>query len=300
MKIDFLIIGAQKSGTTTLYNWLSQHPDICLPSEKEVHFFSREENYIQGDDFLSVFYNSNVQGKIKGFADVQLMFLDNTAEKIYGYSKDVKIIAVLRNPIDRAYSAYWFARRNGIEKRLTFEDAIKDEQSGIAPNTIHEHEAMCYLKHSYYVEHLEKYLRLFGKKQIKVIFTEDLKNEPKSSISTVLDFLNCSNQDDKLSEIDFRKISNKASMPKILWLQRISHTQDSWIKNNISNMFSQKQRKWIRNNFFNKIAKLNLQDSSYPAMQNETRKRLYHHFQPFNAKIFIGFRCAKLELNFCE
>lgn len=285
MNVDFLIIGAQKSGTTSLYNWLARHPSIILPSEKEVHFFSRENNYIQGDKFLSAYFKIKDNRKITGFADVQLLFLDDMAKKVYDYLPSVKLIVVLRNPIDRAYSAYWFARRNGIEKRQSFEDAITDELQGISSETLHKQEAMSYLKHGYYAEQLESYLEFFEKKNIKAVFTEKLRDNPKITFLKVLEFLNCSTNEYALSNVDFSKLSNTSSIPKIRWLQQMLHTQDSQLKNRFRNIFSNSQRKWIREYFLNKIGQVNLRSYNYKPMSGDTRILLREHYKDHNQKL---------------
>ena len=104
---NFLVIGAEKSGTTYLKHNLLAHPDIFVPSQKELHFFNKDENFQQGIEWYRQFFSS-VAGE-KAIGEITPGYLPSQAapDRIRQVLPDVKLIAVLRNPIDRAYSAYW-------------------------------------------------------------------------------------------------------------------------------------------------------------------------------------------------
>ena len=125
--IDFLVIGAARSGTTSLAAYLRSHPSIYLPLEKETCFFSDNDRYNKGVDWYlqSYFHCRKSENKIIGEATPAYMLFKYIPERIFSTTPNTKLIAILRNPIYRAYSHYRFAKRLGIESR-DFNEAIKD------------------------------------------------------------------------------------------------------------------------------------------------------------------------------
>lgn len=148
-RIDFLVIGAHKSGSTSLYNYLKQHPDVFLPDVEENRFFTKDEFYSEDTTFLDIYYRDLRTEQVVGGKNVHLMYFPWAAERVYNYNPRMKLVVILRNPIDRAYSAYWFARKNGWESCRTFEEAIKREPERLN-GSYEEQTELTYLTHSYY------------------------------------------------------------------------------------------------------------------------------------------------------
>ena len=121
--IDFFVIGAQKSGTTTIHNWLVQNEQISLPNIKETHFFNH--NYEKGMNW----YNSRFKKKykIRGEVDPSYLLSKTAALNIKKHFQAPKFIILLRKPIDRAYSHYLMTKFRGLENK-TFYDAINCEK----------------------------------------------------------------------------------------------------------------------------------------------------------------------------
>ena len=125
-KVDFFIIGAQKSATTSVYNYLAKHPDIYMPEVKENHFFVEDRVYNQGIQHFHRFYQSYAEQKVAGGAFVHMFSSKEAPERVHNYNKDARFIVMFRNPVDRAYSAYHFAIKNGWESsKISFFDALK-------------------------------------------------------------------------------------------------------------------------------------------------------------------------------
>ncbi|NEO53881.1 MAG: sulfotransferase [Okeania sp. SIO3B5] len=140
---NFLMIGAPKAGTTSLYEYLKQHPQVYLSEIKEPHFFSFEgrtqgfndpsrANFIRKkvtkiEDYKKLFEEVKDEVAI-GEASTSYIYIPEAVERIKKYVPDVKIIAILRNPADRAFSHYLQHRKNGTEVFLDFADALKEEQ----------------------------------------------------------------------------------------------------------------------------------------------------------------------------
>jgi len=200
---NFIIIGAQRCGTTSLFESLMESPYILKPVRKEIHFFDinykkgykwylnqfphiRDENYLTGEATPYYFYHPAVPLRVYDFCKIM--------------NKEIKFILLLRNPIDRAISHYKFNRIRGIET-LSFEDAIKAEPQRIGGedskliNNHHyysfNHQKFSYLSRGIYVEQLKRWLNFFPLEKFLVISSEDFFKEPQTIINLICKFLNC-------------------------------------------------------------------------------------------------------------
>jgi len=280
-KIDFLIIGAQKSGTTTLYDWLGQHPDIFLPETKEVLYFAYDDFYRQGEKYLDVFYKKYSAQKVAGGAYVHLMYFPHVVQRIFNYNPHMKIIAVIRNPIDRAYSAYWFARSNGWESCNTFEDALDREKERIH-GSYTERAELTYLGHGKYAEQLQYFFDAFGSEKMMVVFTEDLRFHPGEVFDQVLKFLGLSSIG---NSFDLSQDSNRSNAARLPALQKFLLSKEAWYKNLGRRWLPASLRMWIRTRFTEKIISLNRRPFEYPPMKPDTRKMLVDYYKPQNEKL---------------
>lgn len=124
---DFIIIGAQKCGTTSLFNYLSKHPDVSLPEEKEIHFF--DKFYNKGINW----YKKNFlnDGMLTGEATPYYIYHPHVTVRISSCCPNAKLIVMLRNPIDRAYSNFSMEKQRNNEPLATFEEAIAAEPKRI-------------------------------------------------------------------------------------------------------------------------------------------------------------------------
>lgn len=122
-EVDFIVIGAQKAGTTSLFHYLRAHPRIHIPLVKEIGFFSSERKFRKGVAwYLKQFADVHPQ-QIVGDVSPQYMAHPAAPARIHGLFPDTRLIAILRNPVDRAHSGYRMAVRRGGEKR-TVEQAL--------------------------------------------------------------------------------------------------------------------------------------------------------------------------------
>jgi hypothetical protein len=185
---DFLVVGAQKCGTTSLFMLLSKHPRLFLPSRKELQFFSSPMLYPKGLKWYGEeFFDSCPEGKLAGEVSPQYMYSTEIARRVHGGVPQAKIIAILREPIDRAYSHYLMTLRREQETQspeAAFAAALgTDEYDSEAP------EAARYLQFSDYEYVLSEYLRLYGREKILILFQEDLDKEPNAVMQQVYRFL---------------------------------------------------------------------------------------------------------------
>lgn len=190
---DFIVIGAQKSGTTALFKFLSEHPKIYLPPQKEVQYFSNDNFYSKGIKWCShEFYNNVNENMMCGDVSPQYMIYKKVPLRIKKALPNAKIIVILREPIERAYSHYHMSVRRGNEKRefdeafrVSVDKGYKDDESIIEDES--------YYQFSDYEVMLREYLKYFSKDKILVLFQEDLSKYPIETLNTVYDFIGVSN-----------------------------------------------------------------------------------------------------------
>jgi len=199
---NFLVIGAQKAGTTSLYHYLDQHPQIFMSPVKEPGFFalenkeinfcgpgdSQEYRYVVND--LSS-YKKLFEGKANeiaiGEATTWYLYSPLAPKLIKDYVPKAKLIAVLRNPVDRAYSAFMHATRDGYEEVSDFGQALEKEDWRIQNNWGY----LWHYKHmGFYASQIKRYLNYFDRNQLKVYLYEDLDNNPIDLLNNIYDFLN--------------------------------------------------------------------------------------------------------------
>jgi hypothetical protein len=200
---DFLIIGAQKSGTTFLYQLLVQHPHVKPAFAKEVHYF--DLNFRKGDNWYRSYFplqKRNSSTYITGEASPYYLFHPHAPRRASAVVPDAKLVVLLRNPVDRAYSHYQHqVKRVGGEARetLPFEEAIEAEEK-ILPGEVDKmlqdesyvssgHRTRSYLSRGIYIDQLLLWSSFFRREQMLVLKSEDLFNDTTNALERVLDLL---------------------------------------------------------------------------------------------------------------
>ncbi len=204
---DFVIIGAAKAGTTSLYGWLSEHPFVAPASQKEVHYF--DYNYYRGEDWYrahfplardrAAFAAEHGRPFVTGEASPPYMAHDWAPERLARRLPEAKLLVTLRNPIDRAYSQFQMSRREGEEPLESFIDAVNAEAGRLAPELARTAVdrrynswpigCWSYLMRSRYAEQLERWLRLFPRHALHVLTLEELSTDPQATLDRVHGFL---------------------------------------------------------------------------------------------------------------
>jgi len=226
---NFLIIGAAKSGTSALYHYIRQHPDIYMSPRKETHFFAFENgnpstngpgDTIPGaitrlEEYLKLFENVKNE-KIVGEASPTYIYLPRACERIKFHIPDVQMIAILRNPVDRAYSAYMHLIRDGREPISDFSQALKVEEERIEANW---GPIWHYKRGGLYFEQVKRYYETFEKDQLRIYLHEDLDSAPQNVLKDVFDFLEVS--DSWMPDVSVRP--NVSGVPKSTHLHALMH-----------------------------------------------------------------------------
>ncbi|MDH5507372.1 MAG: sulfotransferase domain-containing protein [Anaerolineae bacterium] len=186
-KIDFIIIGVGKSGTTWLADMLRQHPDIYIPKEKELHYFNAKfaddskvvldnYNHSQPIEWYLNFFRGAKPGQIKGEATPEYFWDDAAAKNIRDFNPDIKLIAILREPVERALSDHLYWRfREGLTDEMDLEESIKLQKD--------------LLESGLYYQYLRLYFNLFPKENIRVLLFDSLKADNRGFLETVDEFL---------------------------------------------------------------------------------------------------------------
>jgi hypothetical protein len=218
-EIGFLIIGAPKAGTTSLFEYMRAHPQIHMPAEKEIYFFNIDRNYRRGWDwYVSTVSHDAPLGAVCGEATTEYMSgvpYDDAASdgqgpsawsnrdrraleeliprRIHKALPDVKLICVLRDPVKRAYSHYRMMALGNVESR-PFEEVIEEL---LEPGTLEQTRVMRsrvngYVVNGEYSRLLDGFLRVFPREQLKVIFSDDLSMRPADTLADVFDFVGVS------------------------------------------------------------------------------------------------------------
>ena len=218
-KPNFIIVGAMKAATTSIHSYLKQHPDIFMTRIKEPMFFN---NFKKTEDFFIIGPNS--KNRIKTISDYYALFDEAKSEKLLGeaspayiydkktpslikkYLPNTKIIIILRQPIDRAYSNFLHVLRSGREVFSSFEDSINCEAKRIEDNWSPLYH---YINKGFYSEQIERYFNEFQKENIKILLFEDIVKNTKESLEDIFRFLEV---DDKF-EIDFSSKLNASGVP---------------------------------------------------------------------------------------
>jgi hypothetical protein len=192
VKVNFVIGGTQKGGTSALDSFLRQHPQICLPNDiKEVHFFDREEMFRERkpdyEKYQSHFRPTPDQRAV-GEASPIYMYWDSAPGRIWNYNPEMKWIVILRNPVDRAYSAWNMERQRGAET-LTFEEAIAQESIRCREALPLQHRIFSYADRGFYAGQVRRLFNIFGPEKCLCLLNEDLQAEHDRTLRAVFSFL---------------------------------------------------------------------------------------------------------------
>jgi len=191
----FIGLGTQKGGTTSLYWYLRQHEHVHLPEPKELHYFSLHGD--RGDHWYGNCFRHACPGQVRGEITPYYLFHPHAAERIHALLPQARLIVLLRDPVERALSQYFHARRLGFE-HLPLADALAKEAERLtgrdtalgtpgAVDTTHQRHS--YLSRSRYDQQLPRYQELFRPDQLLILRSEDLRDDPEQSLKTVTRFL---------------------------------------------------------------------------------------------------------------
>ncbi|MCS4136386.1 sulfotransferase family protein [Salinibacter ruber] len=224
MSPDVYIYGAPRSGTTSLCKYLSLHPSVAVTDPKETFFFQQHQSADEFEKALEEQYLSHYQGEeIIGEGTTKKMYRSAALDMIQEASPGAKLICLLRNPIERAWSHYVFrVQHRQRSQDVTFSDVIRNEEQD-------ENKALQVgiVELGRYWKYLQRLLRRFSAENIHVILSSDLFRNPGSQMTETFRFLGV----DPSVNLDFGEVHNESSYPGSPDLYRALYSVWSPIKN---------------------------------------------------------------------
>lgn len=190
MRLSFIVPGAQKSGTTALHYFLKKHSQIALPDRQELHFFDDEEIFSRPVDYelLDRHFGSVRKGAIAGEVTPSYLYWKPAMERIRNYNPQIKLVILLRNPIDRAF-AHWNMQRFKDREPLDFLPALKEEPRRIAQPLSIESRRFAYVDRGFYSGQLERVFSFFPRGQIKLVKFDDFRDRKQETLDGIFSFL---------------------------------------------------------------------------------------------------------------
>jgi len=277
---NFLIIGAAKSGTTALYDYLRQHPEIYASPRKETHFFSFGDQdpttHGPGDTIPSAIttleaYQSLFQDvkdeKAIGEASPTYIYIPRACKRIQHYLPEAKLIAILRHPAERAFSAYMHVVRDGREPLADFPQALQEEKTRIQNNW---GPIWHYTQGGFYYGQLKRYFDTFDRNQIKVYLHQDLNSNPAEVLRDAFQFLDV--DDEFVPDMSIRP--NVSGVPKsraLQWFLHVILIKPNPIKT-LARLFISEQVRW---RVTTEIRNRNLVKTQFPSSMRQQLIEIY-------------------------
>lgn len=275
IKVDFIGIGAPKCGTTWIFHCLGQHHKVCLSVPKEIKYFNvidftkhkpayhdnnvRNKNNEKPISWYERCFNHCPQDSIKGEFTPTYLYDEKAPLLIKKLFPDAKLIACLRNPLERAYSSYWSRKIYTKTEHLKFEEAIKEDPT--------------YIEGGLYHKHLMRYLEYFGRDQLLILLFDDIVSSPEREIIKVLRFLDLESASGMYIGKVSRNQSKKSWFPYAKFI--MTALPSYLIDLNLGVLLHLARRIGFRSLFF----RLTTSSFKYPEMDLNTREHLRRVFE---------------------
>jgi len=258
---NFVVIGAPKAGTTALARYLGDHRDGFVAKAKEVHYFDRDGKYSRGVEWYEAQFEGYQGERAVGDATPGYMYSREAIDRMAKLLPDVRLIATLRNPVDRAYSQYWSNRSRGGEPR-SFEEVMAADATS---NTqLIKGFNRAYAGRSRYLTHLEYVCERFDRSQLLVLLFDDMRKDPSATYASVCRFL----------DID------DANIPSTVGEPFGHHREFRSLRLQNAMLGSRIPRRYLR-----PIMNANTRHTSYPKLTADERGRYEQMFSDDNAAL---------------
>ncbi len=256
VKPTFIIVGAQKAGTTSLFRAVRHHPQVGKTTKKELHFFDRKKYKRLGMEWYEQQFELEPKQVAVGEATPAYMYESEVRERIAENLPDVRLIITLRDPVRRAYSHFWHSKRMEKEPLPTFEEALAAEAERLATAKQISRYWWSYADRGRYIDQLEDLERLFGRERMCIVTLEEMQQDPDKEIAQVLAHIGVDPALRTESGLPMRNTYNERRPAELREMKRDSDGE-----------VQQKP------------------PSSYPPLNPETRSRLMEEFQPYDARL---------------
>jgi Sulfotransferase domain len=246
-KVDALLIGAGRSGTTTFYNLLKKHPQVNWSTTKEVPYFSMSKHFNQGENYFHSFFEDFDSAHVNVTSDTYLLSCSDCVLRIKNYNPDIKLIVMLRHPAQRAMSAWRYGINNGyISSSIKIKDLPGYEKEWLQKGDAVEVSNHCPLYGSKYHFLLKDWKKHFAHNQILLLKTDDFENDTEMAIK-IQGFLGVEHVPWNEGDMVF----NRASGAKSKWMQQILVNPNHPVRKKLG---------WLARPFRNLIVKSGIMD----------------------------------------
>lgn len=274
--IDLMVVGAQKAATSSLLRLLAQHPGLNCQEFYEMRYFTNEVEHASGYDaaFATEFPRAR-SGLPVVAKNAMILHVPVAAERLRAHRPDVRIVTMLRDPVRRAYSAYWWARVAGYEEITDFEVAIRSNLDRFdSPMS----RAQCdYLKNSCYDAALVRLFALFSPEQVAVYFDEDLRDRPSEVCGDLLASLGLARE----HSIDTTRRTNLAAEPRSRRLAAMLRKPPKPIKRALNLVLP---RATVRR-VYRQVSELNRRSFTPPPIDPAVESELREYFRPHDDRL---------------
>jgi hypothetical protein len=265
LRPSFFIVGAPKAGTTALYDYLVNHPQVCMSTDKEPNYFSEKEIREQGlyyrkanpqteEEYLSLF-KADKQHLIAGEGSVSYLFYPEVAQRIYNFNPNARIIISLRDPVQRAFSHYQMDYSLGLVT-TSFDQIAGEGKDSESLKLFYQQ----YIELGFYYQQVKRYLDVFPSGQVLVLLHEDLIHHPAETLKKLSGFLGISYTDEQTG---LREV-NVSGAPRSGLVKRIY--QNETARKFLASIINEDIRLKIKSRLFSK--------KNLPVLSAKTRLQL--------------------------
>ena len=189
-RLDFILAGAQKCGTTAFHYFLARHPHITMGDQQEMHFFDNEEIFAGPGNYelLHKHFRRVARSTITGECTPIYIYWRPAMERIWKYNPKIKLLIILRNPIDRAF-AHWNMQRFKGREPLDFLEAVKAEKERAREIAPLQSRRCSYVDRGFYAEQLARAFKFFPREQVKTIKFEEFRDRKSETLDAIFRFL---------------------------------------------------------------------------------------------------------------
>lgn len=277
-KIDFMIIGVQKAATTSLAYYLGQHPDICKHKSEEMPYFTLKDEYKLGYEVNFKRYFNHYEKNNKVLAKSVTVIQDiDILRRTYQHNPNMKVVLVLRNPVDRAYSAFCYAKRMGWESIDSFEEALKVEDNREI-NDIVVQRITQYKENGNYLNQIKNLYRVFPKEQIIIFLQEDLVKDTNQVCQEIFSYFRLK----EYTNLNLERI-NESAVPRFLFISKVFNANHP-LKKKIKQALPLWMQRFI-DTCKTKLIHLNEKKSKNNELKPETRELLLKYYSNINKEL---------------
>jgi hypothetical protein len=278
-RIDVMIAGAQKAGTTSLVTALGSLQGVLSSHPHEFTWFIDPDRFGESyeEAFVGGFGRVGQPDEKVVAKSASLMFLPAAAERLHLHNACCKILMTLRHPVDRAWSAYWFLRRVGIETAATFERALALEEERLPKDFNRYHEA-AYRARGDYAPQVSRMQAMFGEDNVRVLLLEDIREDLASTVADVASWISLSTLDE--FELPVERVHvNAAARARSEQLAAV--LRRPW-SGPLRPLLPARLRRAVRTNVKEPMIRANERSAPTETMRTETRQELLEWFAPRN------------------